>query len=338
MSFVELIDCTLRDGSYPLHFGFTEEHTGYLVARLEAARIRRIEVGHGLGLGATRRDGIAAGATDRAYMRAARSAAKRAKVGVFTFPRYETTLDDFALAADHGMDFVRVGVDAVNYLTAEAHVRRAVETGFHTTLFLMKTYTIGFDALAEAVPIFRDWGTDAIAIVDSAGGMTPGQVRGCVEVLKETGQEIAFHGHNNLQLAVGNALAAVEAGATAIDASLRGIGRSAGNAHIESLAVALPKAGFEVAPDAVALGRLAEEFLPTLGPDADVHLGFIELMQGMAGVHSGTQAMINRTAEAYGVDVAELMLAAGSERDGLDVDEPTMKQLAERLALKAAVG
>ena len=43
---------------------------------------------------------------------------------------------------------------------------------------------------------------------------------------------VGFHGHNNLGCAVGNALAAADAGATWLDGSVRGFGAGAGNAHV----------------------------------------------------------------------------------------------------------
>ena len=51
---VELLDTTLRDGSYIIDFQFTAEDTALIASALESAGIRVIEVGHGLGLGAAR--------------------------------------------------------------------------------------------------------------------------------------------------------------------------------------------------------------------------------------------------------------------------------------------
>ena len=42
--------------------------------------------------------------------------------------------------------------------------------------------------------------------------------------------DVGFHGHNNLALAIGNTLAAIEAGATRVDGWLAGLGAGAGNA------------------------------------------------------------------------------------------------------------
>ena len=51
----DVLDVTLRDGSYAHDFQFTAEDTANLVAALESCGFRWIEVGHGLGLSASDR-------------------------------------------------------------------------------------------------------------------------------------------------------------------------------------------------------------------------------------------------------------------------------------------
>ena len=59
--------------------------------------------------------------------------------------------------------------------------------------------------------------------------------------------------------AVGNALAAAEAGATYIDGSLRGLGAGAGNAQTEVLAAAFERAGYAIDADLFATARHRRE-------------------------------------------------------------------------------
>ncbi len=49
---VEILECTLRDGSYAVDFKFTENDTAILAGVLGRLGFRWIEVGHGVGLGA----------------------------------------------------------------------------------------------------------------------------------------------------------------------------------------------------------------------------------------------------------------------------------------------
>ena len=211
---IKLFDCTLRDGSYQIDFGFNANHTYALVQALEDAGADYVEVGHGLGLGAERTGTAPAGESDARYMQAARMAASKAKIGVFAMTAF-ATLDDIDAAKAAGMDFLRFGVDAARIDSAEPFVRHAAGLGLETHLFLMKSYTLPVAELRRKAPRIAEWGAAGAAIVDSAGGMIPAQVRNYVRAITDTTSlEAAFHGHNNLQMAVGNAFAAVEAGTT----------------------------------------------------------------------------------------------------------------------------
>ena len=64
-----LLDCTLRDGSYENNFGFTKKNTFEICKSLEKAGVKYIEVGHGLGLGATRSTKFKAVTSDKNYLR-----------------------------------------------------------------------------------------------------------------------------------------------------------------------------------------------------------------------------------------------------------------------------
>ena len=50
----EILEVTLRDGSYLIDFQFTAEDTFVISSALESVGFRWIEVGHGVGLGAAR--------------------------------------------------------------------------------------------------------------------------------------------------------------------------------------------------------------------------------------------------------------------------------------------
>ena len=78
---VEILETTLRDGNYVVDFQLTSEDTARLARELERCGMRWIEVGHGLGLGASAIHGKAA-ARDDEYIRAACEAVQSAKVGV----------------------------------------------------------------------------------------------------------------------------------------------------------------------------------------------------------------------------------------------------------------
>ena len=76
--------------------------------------------------------------------------------------------------------------------------------------------------------------------------------------------QVGFHAHDNLGCAVGNSLAAADAGATWLDGSLRGLGAGAGNAQTEVLAAALERAGYDTGVDLFSLIDVAEHVVAPL--------------------------------------------------------------------------
>ncbi|HYR58582.1 MAG TPA: hypothetical protein VEO95_08140, partial [Chthoniobacteraceae bacterium] len=222
---IEILECTLRDGSYPISYQFTAEDTAVIAAGLEQAGFRRIEIGHGLGLGASLPHIGVAAATDEEYLAAAAGVLSKAKFGAFFIPGIgnESHLE---MAAKAGMGFVRIGTEVTETERAEHFIKRAKDLGMEVSANPMKSYAVPLDEFVRRAVQLDQWGADCIAIVDSAGGMLPADVAECTRRLRENvGAAIGFHGHNNFQLAIANVLAAIEAGATIVDTSLRGLGR-----------------------------------------------------------------------------------------------------------------
>jgi len=83
-------------------------------------------------------------------------------------------------------------------------------------------------------------GADMINIPDTVGIMTPWTMRKLIEeVRKAVKVPLSIHCHDDFGMAVANSLAAVEAGATQVHATINGLGERAGNAALEELVMAL---------------------------------------------------------------------------------------------------
>ena len=78
-----------------------------------------------------------------------------------------------------------------------------------------------------------------MCIVDSFGHLYREQIdhlyNKYTAALAGTGKEIGIHAHNNMQLAFANTIEAIILGANRIDATMGGLGRGAGNCHMELL-------------------------------------------------------------------------------------------------------
>jgi len=94
-----------------------------------------------------------------------------------------------------------------------------------------------------------------VVLADTIGVAAPREVRSLFEQTSAAG----FHGHNTRNTGYANALAALEAGATVLDASVGGLGgcpyapRASGNVATEDLAYLLEHEGIETGVDLDAL-------------------------------------------------------------------------------------
>ena len=110
-----------------------------------------------------------------------------------------------------------------------------------------------------------------IVLADTIGVATPRQVRSLVEQTLALGKRVGFHGHDTRHTGVANALAAVEAGASVLDASVGGIGgcpyapKATGNVATDDLVYALEGEGVATGVDLDALIRVAEWLAGILG-------------------------------------------------------------------------
>ncbi len=100
------------------------------------------------------------------------------------------------------------------------------------------------DFLAQVLRTAIAAGATTINVPDTVGYTLPSEFARLIDRLYERVPELAgvvlsVHCHNDLGLAVANSLAAVERGATQVEAAVNGLGERAGNAAIEEVAMAL---------------------------------------------------------------------------------------------------
>src|SRR2546430_4091908 len=173
---LQILECTLRDGSYVIDFQFTMRDTALIAAALENAGFNLIEIGHGVGMNASRAGKGVAAATDEEYMQVAATTLRRAKWGMFFIPgigRHE----DLDLAAAYKMDFVRIGTNATEVENARDYIEHAKKLGMHVSANLMKSYVLPPKELAAQAKLSEKFGADMICLVDSAGCMLPDDIQ-----------------------------------------------------------------------------------------------------------------------------------------------------------------
>ena len=121
-------------------------------------------------------------------------------------------------------------------------------------------------ALAER---FRS--ADEVVLADTIGVATPRRVRALTEQVATLGGTVGGHFHNTRNTGYANAVAALEAGATVLDASVGGLGgcpfapRATGNIATEDLVYLLEGDGVETGVDLGALVRVSQWLEELLG-------------------------------------------------------------------------
>ena len=318
---LDILETTLRDGSYVVDFQFTAADTAWMAAALEQAGLTWIEIGHGLGLNATVKYRAAA-ASDADYIRAAKGATRRAKIGMFCIPGI-ARLDDLTMAADLGMDFVRVGANVDRTRDMGPFIALGRKLGLYVCTNFMKSYTLPPPEFSAFARMAEDFGSQMNYLVDSAGGMLPEDVRAYFEALADgTTIPFGFHGHDNTRLAVANSLVAAECGARWIDTTLHGVGRGSGNAATEIMVPLLRRRyGVLNQLDAHRLIELAEH--QTVPLTHHRRQETVSLSLGLAQVHSMYLEKIAARAERDGLDIHDLIAAVGAI-DRMDASDATI--------------
>ncbi len=325
---IEILECTLRDASYPISYQFTAEDTALIAAGLYQAGFKRIEIGHGLGLRASGVKYGFAAASDEEYLAAAATVVPKGIIGFFAIPGI-AELEDIDLLTKYGAGFVRIGTDVNKTNEARDFIKKAKDLGLEVSANLMKTYICSPEEVAERSLQLQEWGADIIAVIDSAGGMLPDSVKGYVSKLVKSGiNKVGFHGHNNIQLALANTLAAVEAGATIVDSTLRGLGRSSGNAQTEALVMCLEKMGYNTGVDIYQTLDISEKIIAPIarGRGSDN----IELVSGHSLFHSGYLPLVEKIAAHQEVDTRKLIMAVG-DGGGKEINEASISAKAQEL-------
>lgn len=294
----KILDCTIRDGSYVVDYQFTVEDTFIVAHGIAAAGIRHIEVGHGLGLNAQNCGKGNAAITDIEYITAARAAVpESALIGCFFIPGIGTE-DSLRAAADAGLGFIRLGMDVDDYVKLEPFVKLARSLNIEVWGNMMKSYLVPPEKFAEISQNVGEFGVDAVAIVDSAGGMTPNDVAAYTEatLARSNRVPLGFHGHNNLTLAVANCLRFVECGGVYVDGSLAGLGRSGGNAATELLAAMLTQNNSLAFPvDWERLVEFADSVMQFCVPD-HARPRAAEIATGLNYFHSSFAPLVEKAA------------------------------------------
>ncbi len=234
MEQLKVLDCTLRDGGYYTNWDFDDVLVEHYLEAVNHLPIDYVEVGY-----RSKEIGGYFGPYFYTSTRLIKSIAAKLKTAqlALMIDVKNTSVEDIPVLFQDIVEecqLVRMAVAPDKLQQALPISAKLKDMGFKTAINLMYMSKVEvsdqlLQELAEASDLY-----DYIYLVDSYGGMSPDEVSSKFKKCEKL-NVLGFHGHNNLELALANTMAAINSGVGIVDATITGMGRGAGNLKTELL-------------------------------------------------------------------------------------------------------
>ena len=308
-----IYDVTLRDGNHALRHQLTSKFVREYCLTADGSGVMAIEVGHGNGLGASSYLVGKSAETDENLITAARESLEVTKLGVHVIPGFATIKRDIAPAVALGVDIFRVATHVTEATLAQKHIEYLVTKDVTVHGVLMMSHMIDIAGLIKQAALMIQYGATAIVLMDSAGHFQPNEVSHRVRSLRqELGSSIGFHAHNNLGMAVANAMEAVTSGAEIVDGAAMGLGAGSGNAQLECVLASYQRdhVSHSSLDRFLTMSQLVESTFPEQLPRTNAS----SVESGEAGVFSGYAPQVAQISTEFGLNTNELWVELGKRR------------------------
>lgn len=244
MKKIELLDCTLRDGGYVNDWRFGNTNIVSIFERLVDANIDIIEVGflddrRPFDIDRTVFPNIQS--ADRIYG----SLDKKNAMIVAMIDYGTCAIENLATCEESCLDGIRVIFKKSRMYPAMEFCRQIKALGYKVFAQLVSVTSYTDEELLELVTLVNDVKPYTVSMVDTYGLMDSEWLLHQYKILDNNVDEeihIGFHAHNNFQLGYSNALEFIKSDGKhpiVVDGTLYGMGKNAGNAPIELIAMAV---------------------------------------------------------------------------------------------------
>lgn len=242
MGELKLLDCTLRDGGYLNDWKFGHNNLISIYERLIDSNVDYIELGF---LDDRRTFDI-----DRSIMpdtdcmeKIYGTVDKKGKKVLGMIDYGTCSIDHIKPASESYIDGIRVIYKKHLRVEALDFCRQLKELGYIVFSQLVSVTSYTDEEMLDLIRLANEAKPDAVSMVDTYGLMHQNNLRHYIDLLdKNLDPDIAlgYHGHNNFQMGYANCIAMLEYKTDRtmlVDGTLYGMGKSAGNAPIELIAM-----------------------------------------------------------------------------------------------------
>lgn len=237
-----LLDCTLRDGGYLNDWEFGKDNITYIFERLVSSGVDVVEVGF--------LDDRRTFDPNRTIMPNTRCAQQifgeldkggSMVVGMIDFGT--CGIESLQPCAESYLDGIRVIFKKEKMHPAMEFCKQVKALGYKVFSQLVSITSYSDEELKEVIELVNDCHPYAMSMVDTYGLCDAPKLTHIVQIIdRYLDQDIClgYHAHNNFQLGYANAVSVLNSGLkrdVLVDGTLYGMGKSAGNAPLELLAM-----------------------------------------------------------------------------------------------------
>ena len=237
---IKIHDVSLRDGEQQAGLIFNKDQKVALAEKLAEVGVDRIEAGM-------------PAVSDQDKSAIEEIVKRNFGPEIFAFAR--CMKEDIKKAADTGVDGVIVEIPSSEHIIKNAYkwslekamnlsieaTKYAEELGLYTVFFPIDMTRADMNWVLTLIEkVATEGHMDALAVVDTFGGLAPHAVPNLIKRVKERiDKPIEVHFHDDFGLGAANTIMALAAGAEVMHTTICGIGERAGNAPYEDIVLSL---------------------------------------------------------------------------------------------------
>lgn len=250
-----LLDCTIRDGGYYNNWSFDEKLVFKYLELLREIDVDIIEIGY---LNSIQRKSEGAFLTiNNDMVITAKNILRGKEISLLVdYKKYSNSQILDLVESVPDLDMLRFAITPTDFLDCDVDFFNRITQTKKVAINIMYASKWKDDETVFSKMLTFD-SQVLFYVVDSYGSLLPADVEIIANKLSKI--QWAFHGHNNLELALANSLIAVSKGASIVDSTVRGMGRGAGNLSTE-LAISVLKEGELDISNLRAMGELNNLF------------------------------------------------------------------------------